>query len=130
MKTVVTGVENADVSIGTAVDGQPSDPPDAAWSMEKLSGSFSFVGFAGKNGGRASAPVSRPRTPGGSPSHAAFKGRNGGVGRGGSEAVKEEGGGSSSAAAPASGTSSPAPPVAKREIDYSAFARDSAFRDS
>lgn len=136
--SVVTGMENSDVSMGTAVEPNTSSitDPNDTWSMEKLSGSFSFVGLAGKNGGRASAPVSRPHTPAGSPHHAAFRERNGIVaGKVKADGFKEDNAVPTSpavAAAPAAGTSSPAPaaPPAKREIDYSAFARDSAFRDS
>lgn len=60
---VVTGIESEDVAAGPAVNGSSlanleSNNPFAS-SAERLSNSFSSLGFS-----RASAPASRPRTPG------------------------------------------------------------------
>ncbi|GAM90275.1 hypothetical protein ANO11243_083170 [Dothideomycetidae sp. 11243] len=128
-ENVVTGIESADVAAGPAVEGPenvlsntgPNDP-DSVWSMEKLSGSLNlaegFVGIGMNKGGRASAPSSRPRTPVASP-HAT---RNGTLAITDVEKQREK----------KQESPSPAPTVQqpRSEINYAAFARDSAFRDS
>ncbi|KAF2150032.1 phosphatases II [Myriangium duriaei CBS 260.36] len=95
---VIMGVESADVAAGPAVEGVPEAGGDGDVVC------FVALGKSGV-GGRASAPVSRPRTPG-SPAT-----RNG---------VKKE----------EERAESPAPADRKNEINYSDFARGSAFRDS
>ncbi|PNS16019.1 hypothetical protein CAC42_4420 [Sphaceloma murrayae] len=117
---VVTGIESADVAAGTAMlvngeaqgMGQGMERNDPGWSMEKLSGSLSssFVGI-GK-----STPTSRPRTPVKGDSEINTVGTPGrGDGEKGDEAGNERG--------------KEGMPV-KERIDFAAFAKDSAFKDS
>ncbi|KAG8628777.1 hypothetical protein KVT40_002642 [Elsinoe batatas] len=121
---VVTGLESADVAAGPAVNGE-MERNDPGWSMEKLSSSLSgsFVGI-----GR-SAPTSRPRTP--------VKKENSRVSMGDGQA-------DSSSKADTSSWSNVTPlrsergeeetptkdaPPLRNEINFAAFAKDSAFRD-
>lgn len=120
---VVTGLESADVAAGPAVvgpgHGDGIERNDPGWSMEKLSGSLSssFVGI-----GR-SAPTSRPRTP--VKTNGATEGEKGtptGTPVKMGTPAKTELKGSDD-------TPGKAEAPVRNEINFAAFAKDSAFRD-